>query len=368
MEEDLHGPGFDARGAAFPGVNLYVQLGHGRDYAWSATTATSDNVDTFAEVLCQDDFHYMYKGKCLAMDKLDAHELAGRRTRSTTTPPGSETLTAYRTVHGIVYARGKVHGKKVAFVQRAHHLLPRGRLARSASSASTTRASCTTRSRSAQAVDGINFAFNWAYIDSDHIAYQLSGWLPAAREAAPRRTSRSSAPGQYDWQGFDPDLHTRSTAAARQAPARRRPGLPRLLEQQAGAGLGGGRRQVRLRPGLPLADDRRPGQRGDQGRRKMATRSSSSRRWRSRRPQDLRGVTAAAARAQRRSASREPAACATRSTAARGWRRARRAPARPRQERHYDDDAGGDADGRLVAEAGRRRVQAGARAPTRSAR
>ena len=59
MEEDLHGPGFDARGASFPGVNLYVQLGHGRDYAWSATTATSDNVDTFAEVLCQDDFHYL---------------------------------------------------------------------------------------------------------------------------------------------------------------------------------------------------------------------------------------------------------------------------------------------------------------------
>src|SRR3954454_7190695 len=54
MEEELHGPGFDARGAAFPGVNLMVQLGHGRDYAWSATTATSDNVDTFAEVLCQD--------------------------------------------------------------------------------------------------------------------------------------------------------------------------------------------------------------------------------------------------------------------------------------------------------------------------
>ena len=69
MEEDLHGPGIDARGAAFAGVNLYVELGHGRDYAWSATTATSDNVDTFAEVLCQDAFHYLYKGKCLADGK-----------------------------------------------------------------------------------------------------------------------------------------------------------------------------------------------------------------------------------------------------------------------------------------------------------
>ena len=32
------------------------------------------------------------------------------------TPPGQETLTVYRTVHGIVYARGTVGGQKVAFV------------------------------------------------------------------------------------------------------------------------------------------------------------------------------------------------------------------------------------------------------------
>ena len=115
MEQDMHGPGFDARGATFPGVNLMVQLGHGRDYAWSATTADTDNVDTFAEVLCQDDVHYLYKGQCVAMEKLE-------RTNSWSpsvgdqTPAGSETLTAYRTVHGIVYARGTVGGKKVAFV------------------------------------------------------------------------------------------------------------------------------------------------------------------------------------------------------------------------------------------------------------
>ena len=122
MEEDLHapatsaGPAIDARGAAFPGVNLYVELGHGDDYAWSATTATSDNTDTFAEVLCGGDaYHYTYKGQCLPMEKLT-------QTNSWTpnaddmTPPGSETLTAYRTVHGIVYARGTVGGKPVAFV------------------------------------------------------------------------------------------------------------------------------------------------------------------------------------------------------------------------------------------------------------
>src|SRR4029453_10585593 len=114
MEEELPGPSFDARGTAFPGVNLMVQLGHGRDYAWSATTATSDNIDTFAEVLCQDDFHYEYKGQCLAMEKLE-RENSWSPNASDNTPPGSETLTAYRTVHGIVYARGTVGGRKVAF-------------------------------------------------------------------------------------------------------------------------------------------------------------------------------------------------------------------------------------------------------------
>src|SRR3712207_1081340 len=33
MEQDVHGPGIDARGASFPGTNIVVQLGRGRDYA-----------------------------------------------------------------------------------------------------------------------------------------------------------------------------------------------------------------------------------------------------------------------------------------------------------------------------------------------
>ena len=86
MEEDLHGPGIDARGAAFPGVNLYVELGHGRDYAWSATTATSDNVDTFAEVLCQDEFHYLYKGSAWRW-KSSNGPTPGRPTHRTKRPP-----------------------------------------------------------------------------------------------------------------------------------------------------------------------------------------------------------------------------------------------------------------------------------------
>ena len=36
MVQELQGPGISARGAAFAGVNLYVLLGRGQDYAWSA--------------------------------------------------------------------------------------------------------------------------------------------------------------------------------------------------------------------------------------------------------------------------------------------------------------------------------------------
>jgi acyl-homoserine lactone acylase PvdQ len=205
MEQELHGPGFDARGAAFPGVNLMVQLGRGRDYAWSATTATSDNVDTFAEVLCQDDFHYMYKGQCLEMEKLE-------RTNSwspnavDSTPAGSETLTVYRTVHGIVYARGAVKGKKVAYA------LARTTYMHEAESsvgfyALNDPAQTKDYASFRKAIDGINFAFNWSYVDAKDIGYQLSGWYPKrAKGTSPDFPVFGT--GEYDWQGFDPALQT----------------------------------------------------------------------------------------------------------------------------------------------------------------
>lgn len=208
MEIDLHGPGVDARGAAFAGVNLYVQLGHGRDYAWSATTATSDNVDTFAEVLCQDDVHYRYKGKCLPMEKLERRN-AWTPNLQDTTPAGSETLTAYRTVHGIVYARGTVRGRKVAFVSARTTY---GHEADSAIGFSRLNDPGYVRSPSTfrRAVGAINFAFNWAYIDRRHIAYQLSGAYPV-RAPGTSPDFPVLGTGAYDWRGYDTDLRTLRT-------------------------------------------------------------------------------------------------------------------------------------------------------------
>ncbi len=205
MEEDLHGPGIDARGAAFAGVNLFVELGHGRDYAWSATTATSDNVDTFAEVLCKDRFHYLYKGKCLAMEKIAKTE-KWLPNQIDPTPEGQQTLVAYRTVHGIVFARGKADGKKVAFVHErstyfheADSVIGFGEL--------NEPGLVTGVKGFKKAVSDINFLFNWGYVDANHIAYALSGAMPQrARGTSPDFPILGT--GQYDWQGFDPKTQT----------------------------------------------------------------------------------------------------------------------------------------------------------------
>lgn len=207
QEVDLHGPGIDARGAAFPGVSFYVQLGHGRDYAWSATTATSDNVDTFAEVLCKDRFHYLYRGKCLAMEKLEKSE-SWTPNAADSTPAGSQTLVAYRTAHGIVYARGKVGGKKVAFARQrstygheADSVIGFAQLNEPGVVIGPTGFK--------KAVSNINFLFNWSYVDSEHIAYALSGWMPQrAKGTSPDFPVFGT--GKYDWQGYKPANRTAS--------------------------------------------------------------------------------------------------------------------------------------------------------------
>ena len=211
MEEDLHapassaGPALEARGASFPGVNLFVELGHGEDYAWSATTSTSDNVDTFAEVLCRDAYHYMYRGHCRAMQKLTQTNTWAPSVGDQT-PPGHETLTAYRTVHGIVYARGKVHGKRVAFVHARSTYFHE---ADSALGFSQLNDPNYVRGPASfqRAVSHINFLFNWAYVDASHISYYMSGAMP---QRAPGTSPDFPilGTGKYDWKGWSPSRHT----------------------------------------------------------------------------------------------------------------------------------------------------------------
>jgi acyl-homoserine lactone acylase PvdQ len=122
------------------------------------------------------------------------------------TPAGSETLTAYRTVHGIVIARGKVGGKPVAFVSARTTYGHEGD-----SAIGFSRLNDPGFVHDAQsfrrATDGISFAFNWGYIDSKDIAYQLSGAYPQrAKGVSPDFPVLGT--GAYDWKGFDPATRT----------------------------------------------------------------------------------------------------------------------------------------------------------------
>ena len=51
MQGDLHGGGIDARGIIAP-ISPYVFIGRGRDFAWSLTSADSQNEQQFLEQLC----------------------------------------------------------------------------------------------------------------------------------------------------------------------------------------------------------------------------------------------------------------------------------------------------------------------------
>ena len=238
MEEDLHGPGIDARGAAFPGVNLYVELGHGRDYAWSATTATADNVDTFAEVLCQDEFHYLYKGQCVPMEKLE-------RT-NTWTPNGDRTGNAARLGNADRLPHRARHRLRARHGRRQRRSRSRARARptstrptrRSASPSSTNRASSPGPQQFQQAASNINFAASTGPTSTPTTSPTT---CPAG---CPQRAPKTSpdfpilGTGEYDWQGYRPAAaHDDTCSRSSQHPQRDRPAVPRLLEQQAGAAL-----------------------------------------------------------------------------------------------------------------------------------
>jgi acyl-homoserine lactone acylase PvdQ len=213
LEEDLHGPDIDADGATFPGVNLYVELGRGQDFSWSATSAGQDIIDTFAEKLCEPDgsqptvqsTHYEYKGECLPMDILT-------RVNNITpnpgdpSPPETFTLEAQRTVHGIVYKRGKVDGQPVAFVRERSTYFHEADSARAFSDLN--RPSKVQNVQDFQHVmSKINFTFNWFYADNQDVGYFNSGDNPERADGADPDFPNWGT-GEYDWKGFDRDLQT----------------------------------------------------------------------------------------------------------------------------------------------------------------
>lgn len=192
LEADVHGGGIDTRGAIVPGVP-YVVMGRGKDFAWSATSSNSDLTDTYVETLCGDDMHYLFQGTCQEMTTFDAGVLKGGGTR-----PDVQILFR-ETVHGPVLGYATVAGTRVAVSTR------RSTRGREILSAIPFAQLDENKARSPQeffrVMGGMEFAFNWHYADSRHIAMFSSGRLPIRTTAVDPRLPAAGT-GEYEWRGF----------------------------------------------------------------------------------------------------------------------------------------------------------------------
>ncbi|HEU0132575.1 MAG TPA: penicillin acylase family protein [Mycobacteriales bacterium] len=215
VEQELDGPGVRARGVSFAGTNLVVELGHGVDYAWSATSASNDIVDTVIERLCDpaggtatvQSTSYLVGTECVPMESY-THTETGVPNAAAQNPPETVNLRVLKTRHGVVQLRTTVGGAPVAVVvQRAtygHEVDSAVGFARLQDPGYVKDAASFQK-----AVHEIQYTFNWFYADDRDIAYFSSGRLPKRASGVDWDLPRWGDPA-YDWRGFLPfEAHPR---------------------------------------------------------------------------------------------------------------------------------------------------------------
>ncbi|UQA96317.1 penicillin acylase family protein [Streptomyces halobius] len=213
MLQEIQGPGISARGASFAGVGMYVQLGRGQDYSWSATSAGQDITDTYAVDLCnadgseptKDATSYRYHGACVPMEKLERTN-SWKPTIADPTAAGSYRMQVFRTKYGTVTHRATIGGKPVAYTalrstyrHEADSIIGFQMLNDPAYVRDATSFQKATRH--------IGYAFNWFYADSRDIAYYNSGLNPV-RNPQVDPTLPVKAAAAHEWRGYDPRTNT----------------------------------------------------------------------------------------------------------------------------------------------------------------
>ncbi|MFE3514357.1 penicillin acylase family protein [Streptomyces sp. NPDC059166] len=213
MLQELQGPGISARGVSFAGVGMYIQMGRGQDYAWSATSAAQDITDTYAVELCEpdgstptkDSTHYRRNGSCAPMEKMERTN-SWKPTVADSTAKGSYRMQVWRTDYGIVTHRATIGSKPVAYTSlrttyrhEADSIIGFQLL--------NDPAYVTDAASFQQAASHIDYAFNWFYADSRTTAYYNSGMNPVRAEgvdaALPVKAEKA-----YEWRGYDPAANT----------------------------------------------------------------------------------------------------------------------------------------------------------------
>jgi acyl-homoserine lactone acylase PvdQ len=200
MQADMHGGGIDADGIVAP-IAPYVFIGRGRDFAWSLTSADSENTQQFLEKLCNPDHsaptresdHYEYNGECIAMTTFDAGLLGAGNGE-----PAREAIFK-ETVHGPVSGTVMVGGQPYAIAKdrstRGHE--PEGELAFSELDSNEVHST----EQFFEAANNLGTTFNVAYLDSKNIAYFSAGRLPVLAPGTDPSLPTLGT-GEFDWKGF----------------------------------------------------------------------------------------------------------------------------------------------------------------------
>ncbi|MFK4069012.1 penicillin acylase family protein [Streptomyces sp. NPDC029674] len=213
MQQELQGPGISARGVSFAGVGMYVQLGRGQDYAWSATSAGQDITDTYAVELCEpgggtptkQSAGYLHRGTCTPMEKLERKN-AWKPTLADSAAAGSYRMQVFRTKYGVVTHRANVDGKPVAYVSlRSTYRHEADSIIgfQMFNDPSYVKDAASFK----KAAQHISYAFNWFYADSRDIAYYNSGANPERADSVDPALPVKAEPA-YEWRDFDPENNT----------------------------------------------------------------------------------------------------------------------------------------------------------------
>ena len=217
-----------SRGVSFAGTEIFVELGRGVDYAWSATSAGADIVDQRLEKLCNTDGSpatvtstaYMYNGVCTPMfERTDTQ--VGKPSASSPEPPVLLTIKIERTVHGPVIgrttAKDPVTGQVIPVAVSSQRSTFGDELGSGPAYLEWNDPEIIHNATDFQRAAAKNTGtFNWAYVDSKDVAYYMSGKLP---ERSPQVDPNfpTWGTGQWEWRGFVPtdlsaaDAHPRAS-------------------------------------------------------------------------------------------------------------------------------------------------------------
>ncbi|MAO58439.1 MAG: penicillin amidase [Alcanivorax sp.] len=226
LEMSVHGGDINTRGMTFTGLP-YVVIGRGPDFAWSATSGSSDLTDVRVVSLCQPadppahgEGGYRMNGQCQPFDVIEESWPARWNLAVPTDDPASvgQNFAVHRRVirtaeYGPVIGFAAAGGQPVALTrQRSTYF---AELDTALPFMQATRNDVHDVSSFQRVFNNTTGSFNWFYIDDRDIAFFHSGLYPQ-RAPGVHPELPSWGNGRYDWQGFLPlDAHPNDANPAR---------------------------------------------------------------------------------------------------------------------------------------------------------